>query len=138
VERYFHIACVVLSYRMSCNGEFVKVPFKTCRGILALFAMDAIDKKYPTPEMKELFEAISSIQDKEEAAEFFRDLLTIAEITEFANRWQMVKYLLEDKLSYAEIASKLKTSTTTVTRVALWLNHGMGGYKKVAERVFKK
>jgi uncharacterized protein YerC len=45
--------------------------------------------------------------------------------------------LVEGK-SYAEIAKQLHTSTTTVTRVAYWLNHGEGGYKAVAERMFGK
>lgn len=93
---------------------------------------------YPTKEMKELFAAITSLKDEQEAANFFRDLLTIAEIQEFSNRWQMVKYLTEGNMSYADIAKKLNTSTTTVTRVSHWLNHGMGGYKAVVERIYKK
>jgi TrpR-related protein YerC/YecD len=86
--------------------------------------------------MKELFTAICSISDESEAANFFRDLLTIAEITEFANRWQMVKLLKEGK-SYLEISKTLNVSTTTVTRVAHWLNNGMGGYKSISEKIFK-
>jgi len=90
---------------------------------------------YPTKEAKELFEAILSLKTKEEEANFFRDLLTMAEIKEFSNRWQMVKLLMEGK-PYLEIAKKLKTSTTTVARVAHWLHNGMGGYKAVADRLF--
>lgn len=96
-----------------------------------------MNSDYPTKQMTELFKAIVSIRDETEAANFFRDLLTIAEISEFANRWQMVKLLTEGK-SYVEIAKTLNVSTTTVTRVAHWLHHGMGGYNSVAERVFKK
>lgn len=87
--------------------------------------------------MNELFAAIASLSSTKDAAHFFRDLLTIAEINEFANRWQMVKMLYEGK-SYATIAKELHTSTTTVTRVAHWLNNGMGGYKSVADKFFKK
>ena len=97
----------------------------------------ATTPQYPTPEMRELFEAILSLKSSDEAAKFFRDLLTPAELTEFANRWQMVKLLLEGN-SYSAIAAKLKVSTTTVTRVAQWLHNGLGGYKLVAKRVFKK
>lgn len=96
------------------------------------------EPEYPSKEMQELLTAVVSIKDPKEAAAFFRDLLTVAELTEFANRWQMVKYLVEGKLSYAEIAKKLNTSTTTVTRVSHWLHHGMGGYEAVAKRIFKK
>ena len=90
---------------------------------------------YPTREMNELFDAIMEIQSKEEAVNFFRDLLTMAELTEFANRWQMVKLLVRGA-SYADIAKKLSVSTTTVTRVARWLKKGMGGYEAVASRKF--
>lgn len=91
---------------------------------------------YPTKEMNELFKAIVSIKDEKEAAAFFRDLLTLAELEEFSHRWQVVKLLIEGK-SYVEIAKSLGVSTTTVTRVAQWLHNGMGGYKSIAERIFK-
>ncbi len=87
--------------------------------------------------MKELYEAIGSIKSTDEAARFFRDLLTVAELKEFANRWQTVKLLTQGK-SYMEIAAKLGMSTATVTRVALWLNNGMGGYQILAKRLFLK
>ena len=90
---------------------------------------------YPSKEAKELYEAVLTLKTKEEAAAFFRDLLTMPEITEFTNRWQMVKLLLEGK-SYVAIAEKLGVSTATVTRVAYWLHNGLGGYKLIADRVF--
>lgn len=93
-------------------------------------------KQYPNKETKDLFAAIIALKSPEEAVNFFRDLLTIAEIKEFANRWQVVKLLIQGK-SYKEIADKLKVSTATVTRVAHWLNHGLGGYKLIATRLFK-
>lgn len=92
---------------------------------------------YPTQEMNELFQAILKIKSEKEAANFFRDLLTLPELEEFANRWQIVKRLVAGE-SYLSISKKLKVSTTTVTRVAQWLNNGMGGYKAVSSRVFKK
>ncbi len=89
---------------------------------------------YPTKEMKELFRAIVSLKSSDESAKFFRDLLTMPEIREFANRWQIVKMLYQKK-SYAAIAQRLKVSTATVTRVAHWLKNGFGGYASVADRV---
>lgn len=96
-----------------------------------------LPSSYPTRSMKELFEAIQHIKSTDEAANFFRDLLTIAELKEFSNRWQAVKMLTQKK-SYIEIANKLGMSTATVTRVAHWLHHGMGGYRAVADRTFVK
>lgn len=90
---------------------------------------------YPTPDVKELFDAILHIKNSQEAANFFRDLLTMAEIKEFANRWQMVKLLYQRK-AYLDIASQLKTSSATVARVAHWLKYGTGGYKALADRMF--
>ncbi len=98
--------------------------------------MNDENHEYPSKEMKELYEAVLKLKNPEEVSNFFRDLLTIAEIKEFANRFQAAK-LLEQGMPYAEIAKKLKISTTTVTRVALWLNHGMGGYKLILKRLSK-
>lgn len=92
---------------------------------------------YPTQEMNELFNAILTIKSKTEAANFFRDLLTVPELIEFANRWQIVKRLVAGE-PYLSISKQLKVSTTTVTRVASWLNNGMGGYKAVSSRVFNR
>lgn len=62
-----------------------------------------------------------------------RDLLTPAEIEEFANRLEIAKLLLDGR-SYQKIAEEIGTSTTTVTRVAQWLFSGCGGYLAVLKR----
>lgn len=91
---------------------------------------------YPTPEQQELFRAILALRTPQEASNFFRDLLTMSEIKEFAHRWQMVKMIYQGK-SYENIAAKLRVSTATVTRVAYWLHHGLGGYKEIARRLYQ-
>ena len=95
------------------------------------------NETYPDKKTKELSEAILKLKNKNEVVKFFRDLLTIAEIKEFSNRWQAAK-LLSQGLSYAEVAKKLKMSTTTVSRVAHWLFHGLSGYKLILKRISKK
>jgi TrpR-related protein YerC/YecD len=92
-----------------------------------------ISPDYPTEEMKSLYKAILTLKTPDEAARFFRDLLTEAEIKEFANRWQMVQMIARG-ISYLDIAKKLGVSTTTVNRCAKWLHHGMSGYKLVLDR----
>lgn len=92
---------------------------------------------YPSPTMKELFEAVLRLKNTDEAGRFFRDLLTIAELHEFANRWQVVK-LLHQGLTYETIAKRLSISTATITRVAHWLHHGLSGYQTIANRMFPK
>ena len=94
------------------------------------------NQSYPEKKTEELFEAILRLKNKNEAANFFRDLLTISEIKEFSNRWQAAK-LLSQGVSYAEVAEKLKMSTTTVSRVAHWLFRGRNGYKLILKRIRK-
>ncbi len=82
----------------------------------------------------ELFNAILSLKNIKEAEKFFRDLCTIDEIREMGERWQIAK-LADMGLPYRKIAEKLEVSTTTVARVAGWLNNGADGYRLVLDRL---
>jgi TrpR-related protein YerC/YecD len=75
-----------------------------------------------------LFTAILKLDSLKEAERFFRDLCTAEELKEMADRFEIAR-LVAQELPYREIAKKLKTSTTTVGRVAAWLNNGEGGYR---------
>lgn len=81
----------------------------------------------------ELFKAVISLKTGKEAEAFFRDLCTIEEIKEMSERWQIAQ-MVDKGLPYREIAKKLDVSTTTVARVALWLNNGAGGYRLILDR----
>jgi len=81
-----------------------------------------------------LFKAIISLKSVKEAEKFFRDLCTIEEIKAMSERWEIAG-LLRDGLPYRKIAEKLGASTTTVSRVALWLNNGAGGYRLALDRL---
>ena len=83
--------------------------------------------------MKALFEAIQSLESREEMESFFRDLCTLSELEAMAHRWEVAR-LLEQGLPYLEIAERTGASTTTVTRVAHWLRHGEGGYRQALDR----
>jgi TrpR-related protein YerC/YecD len=83
--------------------------------------------------MRELFDAILSLETRPEAESFFRDLCTLSELEAMAHRWQVAR-LLEEGLPYLEIAELTGASTTTVTRVAHWLRHGEGGYRLALDR----
>ena len=86
--------------------------------------------------MKNLNEALLMLKNKNEVDGFLKDLCTPAELKALEERWSVAQLLYEDNLSYREIASKLKTSTTTVTRVARFLsNEPYQGYKKLLERI---
>jgi TrpR-related protein YerC/YecD len=89
---------------------------------------------WQTPEMTELFEAISKLESPTEVETYFRDLCTLAELEAMAHRWEVAR-LLEQGLPYLEIAQRTGASTTTVTRVAHWLRHGEGGYRLALDRL---
>lgn len=85
-------------------------------------------------QAESLLSAIVSLQSPDEAAAFLRDLCTHKEVTEMASRWTIVR-LLDQGLSYREIADQTGVSTATVTRVSQWLHHGMGGYELILDRL---
>ncbi len=87
-------------------------------------------------DTEELFKAVLKLKTADESAAFFRDLLTLSEIKEFANRFKVARMLDEKKRKpYWQIAKDAKTTTATVTRVAHWLKSGMGGYRLILDRV---
>ena len=58
------------------------------------------------------------------------------EIEAMEERWEVAKLLFKGKLTYREIASKLSTSTATVTRVARFLfKESNQGYINVLKQV---
>jgi len=85
---------------------------------------------------KLLVKALTALKTEDEVIALLRDMLTLAEIEEFANRITIVK-LLAEGLPYLEIAKEVGTSTTTVTRVAHWLYNGCGGYQSVLKKLGK-
>lgn len=86
---------------------------------------------------QKLIEAFLSLENKKEAKNFLRDILTESEIEEFSKRLQAAHLLLE-KTSYKEIEKKTSLSSTTVARISKWLSEGYGGYKKILERIYNK
>lgn len=81
----------------------------------------------------DLFEVISLLHTRDEAARFFRDLCTPGELEAMAERLEVAR-LLQEGLSYRRISEVTGASTTTVTRIAHWCKHGEGGYKVMLQR----
>jgi TrpR-related protein YerC/YecD len=81
----------------------------------------------------DLYEAIASLRNPDEARRFFRDLCTRSELEAMAHRWEVAQ-LLDEGLSYLEVSKRAHASTTTVTRVAQWLRNGEGGYQLALKR----
>ena len=93
-----------------------------------------MNKKIMTPAVDELFDAILSLQSKEECYSFFEDLCTINELLSLSQRYEVAS-MLRDKKTYLEIAEKTGASTATISRVNRSLNYGNDGYDMVFERL---
>ena len=87
-----------------------------------------------TPDTEALVDAILRLDDREAALRFLRDLCTLGELHDMAQRWAVVR-LLDEGLHYADISKRTGASTATITRIASWLNHGEGGYREMLERL---
>lgn len=72
-----------------------------------------------------LFEAVLALREPEECRLFFQDLLTPSELQALADRWAVVRALLEGA-SYREIQRQTGVSVATITRVARCLRDGRG------------
>lgn len=83
--------------------------------------------------LEELVEAIVSLQSGDEAQAFLRDLMTEAELNEFARRWKAAR-MLHSKIPYTTIEKETGLSSATIARVSKWLQEGSGGYRLMLQR----
>lgn len=68
-----------------------------------------------------------------ELSDFLDDLLTEEEILDLAQRLKIAKLIVEGK-TYNEIAEKVNTSTSTVSKIGQVLKFGKGGLAKVFQK----
>ena len=92
--------------------------------------------KLHTKEVDELFDAIVSLENREECYQFFEDALTVKEILDIAQRLKAAK-MLKNGSSYSEVCKETGMSTATISRVSKALERGAGGYALVMERLEK-
>jgi TrpR-related protein YerC/YecD len=89
--------------------------------------------EWRSSDTSDLLDSILTLPDRAAAERFFRDLCTLRELHDLAQRWQVVR-LLDGGMRYAEISRTTGASTATITRIAQWLNHGTGGYREALAR----
>ncbi len=82
------------------------------------------------PWFRSLCSAFVACKSEEDVANFLRDVATLAEMQALSERFEVAKQLAQG-ITYREIAEKTGASTTTVTRVAKFLENGEGGYRKI-------
>ena len=82
------------------------------------------------PNFRRLCEAFLKCKSMDETANFLRDIATLSELRSMSERLEVASMLAEG-IPYRTIAQKPGLSTTTITRVAQFINDGEGGYNFV-------
>jgi TrpR-related protein YerC/YecD len=93
-----------------------------------------MNKKIRTEAVDSLFEAILTLENKEECYSFFEDLCTVNELLSLSQRFE-VATMLRKHDTYLRIAEKTGASTATISRVNRSLNYGDDGYALVFARM---
>ena len=70
-----------------------------------------------------LFDAILSLETREECYDFFEDLCTVKEISDMAQRLEAAKLLL-DGSTYEQIVKTVEISTATISRINRCIQYG--------------
>ena len=81
-----------------------------------------------------LFDAILSLETREECYDFFEDLCTVKEISDMAQRLEAAKLLLNGR-TYDQIVREVEISTATISRINRCIQYGTGGYREVIGKV---
>ena len=95
-----------------------------------------MSKTVKTEAVDHLFDAILTLENKDECYTFFQDVCTINELLSLSQRYEVAK-MLREKKTYLEIAEKTGASTATISRVNRSLNYGCDGYDMVFSRLGK-
>ena len=93
---------------------------------------DKNPRRNPTTDA--LFDAILSLETREECYNFFQDLCTISELRSMEQRYEVAS-LLNDGMIYNDILEKTGASSATISRVNRSLNYGMGAYRIIFDRM---
>lgn len=96
-----------------------------------------MEKELRTTAVDHFFEAVLSLENKEECYQFFEDVCTVKEITAIAQRFEVAKMLREER-TYLDIAKETGASTATISRVNRSLNYGNNSYDMLFERMKKE
>ena len=92
------------------------------------------DHDHYNEALEELAKAFLSLSDEADCIAFLRDLCTIRETEDMAQRLE-VALLLKAGKNYQEISKTTGASTATISRVSRSLVYGSGGYRSVLEKL---
>lgn len=84
--------------------------------------------------LREMYEAILTLQDVDECIAFFEDLCSPTELSAMEQRYEVMNLLLQDKV-YLEILEKTNASTATISRVKRVMDYGTGCMPRVIQEI---
>ena len=90
--------------------------------------------KLKSEDVTALFEAMLTLKSVDEFYMFFDDVCTIGEIRDIAQRFQVAR-LLDEGVTYTDIAESTNASTATISRVKKCLSYGADGYRLALDRL---
>lgn len=93
-----------------------------------------VNPKLRDPLADTLFRAVLQLRTVDECYRFFEDLCTIGEIKALAQRFAVAR-MLDQGLTYQQIAARTGASSATISRVRRFLTYGADGYTLVLERL---
>lgn len=96
-----------------------------------------MEKELHSAAVNHFFDAVLSLENKEECYQFFEDVCTIKELTAIAQRVEVAKMLREER-TYLDIGMETGASTATISRVNRSLNYGNAGFDMVLKRMNEK
>lgn len=93
-----------------------------------------VNPKLRDPLADMLFRAVLQLRTVDECYRFFEDLCTIGEIKALAQRFAVAR-MLDQGMTYQQIAARTGASSATISRVRRFLTYGADGYTLVLERL---
>ena len=85
-------------------------------------------------DAQSLIDAIVTLDDRDSAQRFLRDLCTSRELDEMIARWAVVRGLAQGT-PYRALHDATGVSTATITRINDWVRNGTGGYGEALDRL---
>lgn len=93
-----------------------------------------MNDKIKSEALDNLFDAILSLENKDECYDFFEDLCTLPELRAISQRYHVARLLLQGYV-YNDIVKETGASTATISRVNRSLNLGNSGYKNAMKKI---
>lgn len=84
-----------------------------------------------------LCDALASIKNKKEAAQFLADILSPQELEMIAKRLEIARLLIDGE-TYEVISDKIKVGFSTIARVNTWLTLSGEGFRLIIQRSPKR